>query len=688
MTKAPREKWQGKVKIIIPLEYEGMVEDISHLSKDGDNPNTMTKAQHDATWGSLQAFGWVYPLVTDKDGKFSDGEQRQYVALAHGENYAPVLRLNLTDDNRRLLRQVLNKLKGSHDPQKDALEYKRLQDAGRIEDLKNLIAVEQDEIDAKLKLLREDENDGKRKMEKDTVEPEKKMAECPKCGYRFDPESHMVISTPLETEAGDLDKYVTEGVDEGLGKENTVLLNIAFNTVQPEVTEKVIAVTEAFGIGIDETRTFKVFEGFKLSYNDGDLIYVTGDSGSGKTTFLKALGKHEVDRGRKVIDFDTIEPGQHEVVIDSIHPDINRTMDVLSSVGLSEAFIMLRRFDELSDGQKYRFKLAKMFSQDADCYLIDKIGENLDRVMAKVLVYNLQKFARRSRKMIIAASTHHDIIEDFNPNIMIYKEFAEKAQLRYYPASPREFSLIKDMKIEKATSQDYEELEQFHYLDSSPGYTQDRFKLTYKDRTIGVVVYVAPFLTSGLRTKAMPQYPIISSKESAALINRDITRLARIIINPKFRGVGLAVKLTKETMPLTEKRVVETIAAMAQYNPFFEKAGMTKMGKMPLTREQKAVVDTVKRLGENIVILNSPKRRKAFLEGLDDKQTRELSSALIKNMRNLIKQSSSEGSGASRVETMIKESMGNGLESLLKNLIPTERVYLYWINEKIGDATP
>lgn len=687
MTKVPKEKWQGKIKLLIPPEYEGMVEDISHLTKDGDNPNAMTKAQHEATWGSLQAFGWVYPLIVDKDGKFSDGEQRQYVALSHSENFAPVLRLNLTDDNRRLLRQVLNKLKGSHDPKKDALEYKRLLDAGRIEDLKNLIAVEQDEIDAKLKLLREGD-DGKRRMEKDTVEPEKTMVECPKCGYRFDPESHMVVSTPLETEAGDVDKYVIDGKDEALGKDNTVVLNIAFNTVQPEVTEKTIAVTEAFGIGIDETQTFKVFEGFKVSYNDGDLIYVTGDSGSGKTTFLKALGKHEAERGRKVIDFDLINPDPNEVVIDSVHPDIDRTMDVLSSVGLSEAFIMLRRFGELSDGQKYRFKLAKMFSQDADCYLIDRIGENLDRVMAKVLVFNLQKFARRSRKMVIAASTHHDVIEDFNPNVLVYKEFAEKAQLRYYPVSPREFSLIKDMKIEKATSQDYEKLEQFHYLDSSPGYIRDRFKLTYRGRTIGVVVYVAPFLTTGLRSKVMPEYPIISSKESAALINRDITRLARIIISPKFRGVGLAVKLTKETMPLTGKKIVETIAAMAQYNPFFEKSGMTKVGKMPLTREQQNVVDTIKALGENPVMLHSPKRRKAFLEGLNEKQRRMLSSSLVKNMRNLIKQSGPDGRGAHQVETMMRESLDNGLESLLKNLIPTERVYLYWKNPKMADSAP
>ena len=47
-------------------------------------------------------------------------------------------------------------------------------------------------------------------------------------------------------------------------------------------------------------------------------------------------------------------------------------MSLLSVVGLSEAFVMLRKYKELSEGQKYRYKLAKMIATDADVLLIDE----------------------------------------------------------------------------------------------------------------------------------------------------------------------------------------------------------------------------------------------------------------------------------------------------------------------------
>ena len=47
-------------------------------------------------------------------------------ALQHSEFYAPVLRLPVTDVDRRMLRQILNKLKGKHNKELDAAEYMRI----------------------------------------------------------------------------------------------------------------------------------------------------------------------------------------------------------------------------------------------------------------------------------------------------------------------------------------------------------------------------------------------------------------------------------------------------------------------------------------------------------------------------------------------------------------------------------
>ncbi len=51
----------------------------------------------------------------------------------------PVLRLPVTDVDRRLLRQILNKLKGKHNKELDAAEYMRIMQAGEKDYLKALL---------------------------------------------------------------------------------------------------------------------------------------------------------------------------------------------------------------------------------------------------------------------------------------------------------------------------------------------------------------------------------------------------------------------------------------------------------------------------------------------------------------------------------------------------------------------
>ena len=85
-----------------------------------------TLRQQEQIWKSLQKYGWAYPIITNKDGVYADGEQRAEVCMNHDEFFAPVLRLPVTDVDRRMLRQILNKLKGKHNKELDAAEYMRI----------------------------------------------------------------------------------------------------------------------------------------------------------------------------------------------------------------------------------------------------------------------------------------------------------------------------------------------------------------------------------------------------------------------------------------------------------------------------------------------------------------------------------------------------------------------------------
>lgn len=131
---------ERKTRIRVPEAYVPLLEDLRLLQADGANPNRMTARQQEMVWRSLQKYGWTYPIIANRDGVFADGEQRAQVCLRHGEFYAPVLRLPVSDVDRRLLRQILNKLRGRHSRELDLAEYARIIEQGERGHLEALLA--------------------------------------------------------------------------------------------------------------------------------------------------------------------------------------------------------------------------------------------------------------------------------------------------------------------------------------------------------------------------------------------------------------------------------------------------------------------------------------------------------------------------------------------------------------------
>jgi ABC-type ATPase with predicted acetyltransferase domain len=100
----------------------------------------------------------------------------------------------------------------------------------------------------------------------------------------------------------------------------------------------------------------------------------------------------------------------------------------------------------------------------------------------------------------------------------------------------------------------------------------------------GVIVYSwAPVAVFG-RREAMGR--VIYPRE----LNPLLCIISRVVVHPKYRTIGLGAKIVKETLPLAPTPYVETVAVMAKYNPFFEKAGMTKVAvKKPDEKVMRAI---------------------------------------------------------------------------------------------------
>lgn len=120
---------------------------ISDLKFDKSNPNQLTREQMAALRESMQRFGYLTPIVVDQDLNIADGEHRALIYKEFGLDEIPAFKLNLKDDTeRRMLRQVMNKLHGEHDKQLDADELVKIFEGNRLEDLSKMIAAQQDDL--------------------------------------------------------------------------------------------------------------------------------------------------------------------------------------------------------------------------------------------------------------------------------------------------------------------------------------------------------------------------------------------------------------------------------------------------------------------------------------------------------------------------------------------------------------
>lgn len=129
--------------------------DITLLKTDGQNPNRMTKEQHERLATSIKKYGFIVPIITNRDLLIADGEQRFEVAKSLGMPQVPVIRLDVQDVDRRLLRQVLNKLRGEHELVADALEFEKIIQAGHEDDLKHLLDLNDSQLERYLSEIRE-----------------------------------------------------------------------------------------------------------------------------------------------------------------------------------------------------------------------------------------------------------------------------------------------------------------------------------------------------------------------------------------------------------------------------------------------------------------------------------------------------------------------------------------------------
>jgi GNAT superfamily N-acetyltransferase len=290
--------------------------------------------------------------------------------------------------------------------------------------------------------------------------------------------------------------------------------------------------------------------------------------------------------------------------------------------------------------------------------------------MARIVAFLFQKVARKLGKTVVVATTHDDLVEDFQPDVVVEKGFESDVKVLRNEAKPKLCSVCENVLVEKGSVEDYEKLKRFHYKGradkGSGGFNvRDCFRLLFGDVLIGVIVFCSSYLNLKPRNMVFGERYVYTSSDlhKAHLINEEIARISRVVIHPKFRGIGLGELLVKETLPKVDAKVVEVLAVMARYNPFFERAGLLRVD---YGRDEKAIVKRIRGFLEGRGFDFKLARSKAYCRGFFGELDDEARKVLTEYLKEFVEQP------FVKVKTVTPELLGRVFSS--------EGVYLYWVN--------
>lgn len=171
---------------------------------------------------------------------------------------------------------------------------------------------------------------------------------------------------------------------------------------------------------------------------------------------------------------------------------------------------------------------------------------------------------------------------------------------------PRYCSLLKYVTLCPGTIADYHRLSRYHYRDACLGPVAAVWTLRqhvplmhFEHAVIGVIVYTYPAPNCAARNAVFGLQFCCSDRTChLRYLNQSIRTISRVVIDPVWRGLGLAAWLVRRTMPQLNIPYIESLAVMGRFHPFLEKAGMTRY---PTPKNKKAI-----RLAQMLNELNIP----------------------------------------------------------------------------------
>ena len=237
---------------------------------------------------------------------------------------------------------------------------------------------------------------------------------------------------------------------------------------------------------------------------------IVGKSGTGKTTIAKELFENAY-----ITDYTYTA----DCILDDMPSDcsVEQITSMFNAVGFSSPPSWLKPYSALSNGQKMRVDLAHSLLLNKELIVFDEFTSVVDRQVAQIGSFAVQKAIRKQNKKFIAVTCHHDV-EDwllpdwvFNTDTMTFHSF--EGQKKNRPEIKFEIFNTADKTIWKMFAK-------HHYLSHSHNNAASVYVAIINEQVAGFI-------------SVLPQPGKIAK-------NR---RVHRLVILPDYQGAGIGVKL-------------------------------------------------------------------------------------------------------------------------------------------------
>jgi ABC-type lipoprotein export system ATPase subunit/predicted acetyltransferase len=270
-------------------------------------------------------------------------------------------------------------------------------------------------------------------------------------------------------------------------------------------------------IGKFDLQSENVVEHFKGDIdmpNEWQIGLIVGKSGTGKTTIAKQLFENAY-----ITNFEY----NAETILDDMPKDcsLEQITNAFNSVGFSSPPSWLKPYSVLSNGQKMRVDLARAILDEKDFFVFDEFTSVVDRNVAQIGSFAMQKAIRKTNKKFIAVTCHFDVqdwlLPDwvFNTDTMTFQSF--EGQKKNRPEIKFEIYQTADKSIWKMFAK-------HHYLSHSHNNAANVFIAMINDE-------VAGFLS-------VLHFPHPKAK--------NIKKVHRLVILPDYQGAGFGIKFLNE----------------------------------------------------------------------------------------------------------------------------------------------